>query len=197
MELEAATSASLLLRVRDPADNSAWSMFEALYGPLIIRSCRRRGLQTADAADVSQEVLTRVAKSIRHFDYAPARGKFRAWLGTITANEVLTFQTKTSRQPDARLVGDPVSPTESDPEWNAEFTEHILRVACDRIRGEFEPTTWGAFESVWLRNEVSADVAHRLGIAIHTVYVNKSRVLKRLEAEVILLAEDLPLAGSG
>ena len=92
---DVSTSASLLLRVRDPAKREAWGTFELLYGPLIRRSCRRRGLQEADAADVSQEVMTRVAKSIRGFDYVPERGKFRTWFGTITTNEVRSFQTQT------------------------------------------------------------------------------------------------------
>ena len=64
----------------------------------------------------------------------------------------------------------------------------------DRIRSEFEPETWNAFESTWVLKESPARVASRLGTAIHAVYVNKSRVLKRLEAEVLKLAEDLPLA---
>jgi RNA polymerase sigma factor (sigma-70 family) len=196
MNPDSDTSASLLLRVRDPADSSAWAAFESLYGPLVRRSCRRRGLQEADAADVSQEVLVRVAKSIRGFDYAPERGKFRSWLGTITANEVRTFQTRSSRVPSAANDSDPAEPCEADPAWNAEFTEHVLAAACERIRGEFEAATWAAFEAVWMRSEPSVEVARRLGIAVHAVYVNKSRVLKRLEAEVMHLAEDIPIAGS-
>lgn len=194
MEPDVSTSASLLLRVRDPANRTAWETFESLYGPLIRRSCRRRGLQEADAADVSQEVMTRVAKSIRSFDYAPERGKFRAWLGTITTNEVRSFQTRIARQPKTRAGAEFLDVTEPDPTWNTEFTEHVLGVACERIRDEFEDTTWAAFESVWLRNTPPGDVARRLGIAIHTVYVNKSRVLKRLEVEVLHLAEDWPFA---
>ena len=50
---------------------------------LIYRSCRRRGLQDADAADVGQEVLAQVARSIRDFEYQPGRGRFRDWLGAV------------------------------------------------------------------------------------------------------------------
>lgn len=187
------TSASLLLRVRDAQNVEAWRTFESVYGPLIRRYCQRRGLQHADAADVSQEVLARVAKAIRGFEYTPELGRFRSWLGTITANEVRTFLTRTGRRPTVS-GDDTIESPDPDPIWLAEFTEYILAVALDRIRGEFEPATWASFEAVWVRKEPPAEVAQRLGIAVHSVYVNKSRVLKRLEAEVLHLADDLPLA---
>jgi RNA polymerase sigma factor (sigma-70 family) len=188
-ESDSATSASLLLRVRDAADGEAWRTFEAVYGPLVRRSCVRRGLQHADAADVSQEVLARVARAIRGFEYAPERGRFRAWLNTITANAVRSHLARAAPAPNA-----PGPEPAADAAWDDDFTRHVLAVACDRVRGEFEPATWAAFEAVWVRDEPPADVAARLGIALHAVYVNKSRVLKRLETEVRTLADDLPVA---
>ena len=193
-EVRPDTSASLVFRVRDAADVDAWRTFEGVYGPLVRRYCRRRGLQDADAADVSQEVLVRVARAIRGFEYQPGRGRFRSWLGTITANEVRTFLARTGRNPlPGDRAADPADQT-PDPVWLAEFVDHVLAVALDRVRGEFEPGTWAAFEATWLRHEPPADAAGRLGVPVHTVYVNKSRVLKRLEAEVLHLSDDLPAA---
>ncbi|HEY2784060.1 MAG TPA: sigma-70 family RNA polymerase sigma factor [Fimbriiglobus sp.] len=189
------TSASLLLRVRNPQDSDAWQMFEGIYRPLVLRYCRRRGLQEADAADVAQEVFARVAGAIRGFDYAPERGRFRSWLGTITIHQIHTFQARAGRSPTSGAdPAGPAGPADPDPDWMTEFTEHVLAVASERIRGEFEPETWNVFEAVWVRQERPADIARRLGIAVHAVYVSKSRVLKRLEAEVLHLAEDMPLA---
>lgn len=48
---------SLLMRLRDAADGSAWRTFVASYAPLLYQWCIRKGLQDADAADVSQEAL--------------------------------------------------------------------------------------------------------------------------------------------
>lgn len=50
------------------------------------------------------------------------------------------------------------------------------------MRGEFEPETWAAFEAVWFEKCEPLSVADRLGVAVHAVYVGKSRVLKRLRA---------------
>ena len=46
----------------------------------------------------------------------------------------------------------------------------------------------------WMENISAADVAAKLEIPIHSVYVNKSRVLKRLENEFLMLSDDYPLA---
>jgi RNA polymerase sigma-70 factor (ECF subfamily) len=183
------TSASLLVRIRDPHDNEAWTTFVNVYSPLVRRYCARKGLQPADASDIAQEVMTRVAKSMPTFEYDPERGRFRAWFGTLTAHQIATHLAKQGRSPLVPLAEDMPTP---DPQWNQDFTEHLLAVSMDRIRGEFEPSTWEAFAATWLRNEAPAVVAARLGTAIHAVYVNKSRVLNRLQAEIVHLAADLP-----
>jgi len=98
------TRPSLLVRVRDPADGPAWVQFVDIYAPLIYGYARKRGLQDADAADVTQEVLQAVAPAIRRLDYDPRRGSFRGWLFTIVRNELRTFMTRQGRQ--ARGRGD-------------------------------------------------------------------------------------------
>jgi RNA polymerase sigma-70 factor (ECF subfamily) len=180
------TSASLLLRIRDPHDNKAWDTFVGVYSPLVRRYCQLKGFQAADADDVTQEVLTTVVRTIASFEYSRERGRFRGWLGTVTTRAMASFRTRTRR-------AGPELPLEIDPAWDRGFAEHVLAVALDRVRSEFEPETWSAFDATWIRRERPADVATRLGIALHAVYVNKSRVLKRLEAEVLALAEDCPL----
>jgi DNA-directed RNA polymerase specialized sigma24 family protein len=74
------TRPSLLLRLREPADQEAWRHFVDAYGPMVYRYARQRGLQDADAADLTQIVLLQVSGSVRRFDYDPQRGRFRGWL---------------------------------------------------------------------------------------------------------------------
>ncbi len=71
-------------------DAMAWNVPTSgkLYTPPVLRYCRLRGLQDADAADVTQEVMAQVARSMRSIRYAPVRGRFRDWLGTITRRKV-------------------------------------------------------------------------------------------------------------
>jgi RNA polymerase sigma-70 factor (ECF subfamily) len=69
----------------------------------------------------------------------------------------------------------------------------VLEAAMQRSRPDFEEATWRLFERHWVQGQTAQDVARELGVPIESVYVAKSRVLKRLRAEVVSLAEDCPL----
>lgn len=184
------TRPSLLVRLRDPADADAWERFLRIYGRLIYADCRRRGLGDADAEDVSQEIFGRVVRAIRTFEYRPDVGRFRDWLGAITRNEVRRFLAR--RPGPETLVGEPTD-AGTDPGWEELFQERILGEGLAAIRGEFAATTWQAFEATWLRREPVPEVAARLGVTLASVYLAKSRVLRRLNEAVRDLADDWPL----
>ncbi|MGL6073436.1 MAG: RNA polymerase sigma factor [Fimbriiglobus sp.] len=186
----------MLLRIRNPEDSQAWRLFVDVYGPLIESFARKRGLQSADAADVSQNVLLRVSKRMPSFSYESTKGRFRHWLGAVIRNEIHRFWNRSQRQAVGQGGEDEVFEIEgleadSDSEWHDAFTTHLVRVACERIRGEFETSTWEAFESTWFRDEAATTVAERLGLTLRAVYVAKSRVAGRLREEITTLADDL------
>ena len=165
-----------------------------MYAPLIYGYCRKSGLQDADAADVTQDVLKQVSQSIRGFVYDQEKGRFRDWLQMVARNKVLRFLGRRQRGLSAaggaeRLEG--LAEPAADAEWTDDFHAHILRVALEQIRPRFEASTWQAFERTWMRGEEPQDVARSVGLAIDQVYAAKSRVLKQLRAEVLMLAEDV------
>src|SRR5271166_3426362 len=101
---ESGTRVSLLLRLRrDPANPSIWAEFVDHYGSKIYTWCRRWNLQEADAQDVTQNVLLKLADKMRSFDYDPSRS-FRAWLKTLTHHAWSDFLE--SRQRAGRGSGD-------------------------------------------------------------------------------------------
>ena len=170
-------------------------MFVMVYAPLVYRYCSRHGLQDADASDVCEEVMEKVARAIRSFEYQPAKGLFRNWLLTITTRHMAAFHQKTSRWPDQSIGLSEVEVLSEDADrpdahWNQDFTDRVLQVALDRSRPNFEPTTWRAFESVWIEKRSPAETADALGLSIDIVYYSKSRVLKRLKEEVEGIVED-------
>ena len=197
----ASTRPSLLLRIRDPRDAEAWKTFVDIYGRLVYRHCRGRGLSHENAENVTQEVFAQVSQSIRGFDYQPDLGRFRHWLGTVTRNEINRFFKKEGRAvhgrggiEDEQGLENAVSRGE-DTAWTEEFNAHLLETALARSRPHFEEQTWRAFELVWLEKRPAVQVARELKVPIDRVYVAKSRVLERLQQEVQELAEDSILFG--
>jgi RNA polymerase sigma-70 factor (ECF subfamily) len=164
-----------------------------VYGPLIYRFCRRRGLQNADARDVVQNVFVAVRRGIARFEYDPGRGRFRSWLGTITSREIGKYRRRLERagQGDGGGTGTPDA-RDNDAVWIVEFNGHVLQAALDRIRSEFAADIWAAFECVWIENRTPAEAAARFQRKPDWVYRSKYRILQRLKAELSFLTADMP-----
>jgi len=195
---ELTTHPSLLIRLRDLQDRQAWAMFVEVYAPLIFSYCRSRNLQDSDAADVSQEVLTAVSRALPSFEYQSERGRFRDWLGVVTHRELLQFWKRTNRirRNQSANGQDQIEKIADTRNWESHFHAELLQLAIHRIQREFEAETWSIFQRLWIENESPNDVASSMQIKIGSVYVAKSRVLKRLRSEVLMLSDDLPLKGT-
>ena len=74
------TPLSLVAALCTSFSETAWASFVDRYAPAIFHWIQSHGLQDSDAADVTQEVMLKILRSIRTFEYDPARGKFRGWL---------------------------------------------------------------------------------------------------------------------
>jgi RNA polymerase sigma factor (sigma-70 family) len=181
------TRASLLMRVRDAGDDAAWAQFVEIYAPLIYGHGRKRGLQDADAADVTQEVLRAVARAMRRLAYDPRKGSFRGWLFTVVRNKVRTFLKKEARRPAdgaSALADVEAAPVDEDAAWDAEYEQRLFAWAATQVRTQVADATWEAFSQTAVDGRSPKDVAQRLGMAVAAVYMAKSRVLARLR-EVI------------
>ena len=182
------TRASLLLRIRDPKDGDSWTQFGEVYAPVIFRFLTRRGLQEADAGDVTQNVLLEVAKGIQKFEYKPEQGKFRNWLATISRRQLNRFWNKKSVptiEPEEMGINQ-----QSDAQWIDAWQSELLRSALQRVQKSVNETTWRAFEMTWIQNEPAAQTSQSLEMPIDLVYSAKARVLKRVEEEVRMLGDD-------
>jgi RNA polymerase sigma-70 factor (ECF subfamily) len=79
------TRPSLLSRVRDTADQAAWSEFDGRYRDLILRYACRQGLSAADAEDVRQLVMLRLVRVLPDFRYDAAHGRFQRFAKRATS----------------------------------------------------------------------------------------------------------------
>lgn len=184
------TKKSLIFRIRDDKDSDAWAHFVEIYGPLIYRYGRRRGLQDADSADLSQAVLTEVSQCIKRFEYDASLGRFRNWLMVIARYKLSRLSRKTKQNSgsgDSREMEllEQLPDNESlDEKWEAEYRDYLFRWASDQVRNEVEEKTWRAFWKTSVENKSTSDVAEELGMQIGSVYVAKSRVLIRIKEKI-------------
>jgi RNA polymerase sigma factor (sigma-70 family) len=186
------TRSSLLVRLRDARDEQAWGEFIEVYGPLVYRLARKRGLQDADAADLVQEVFRAVAGAIERFDGDPARGSFRGWLSTIARNLIVNGLEAQRRHPRGSgdtgvllfLETQPVPDSEESRLFDEELRRQLLEWAVGRVRHEFSELVWEAFWRTGVEGQSAEGAARALGLTIGTVYQYKSRVVARLRREV-------------
>jgi RNA polymerase sigma factor (sigma-70 family) len=78
------TRASMLQRLKNPADQATWDDFNRTYRGLIRGVARRAGLDETEAEEVVQETLIAVARKMPEFHYLPAKDSFKGWLLQLT-----------------------------------------------------------------------------------------------------------------
>lgn len=184
------TRPSLIVRLRNPQDESAWSLFLAIYQPLVIRMARRWGLQEADAEEVAQQVLINVAGAIERWNPDRRLGTFRGWLFRIARNLTINMLLQAKRHPRGGGGSDVLNWIESQPapaetvEFLFEYRRQLFHWAAEQIRQEFQPQTWQAFWQTCVEGIPIPVVAQQLGTTVGSVYVSRSRVLARLREVV-------------
>jgi RNA polymerase sigma-70 factor (ECF subfamily) len=180
------TRPSLLVRIRDAGDPEAWRQFVDVYAPLVYQFGRRRGLQDADAADLTQEVLQAVSGASKRLVYDPQRGTFRAWLYTVARNKLRNFLLARQRrheEVDPHLLDEQPAREETE-QWEREYEQRLFDWAADTVRGSFQESTWRAFWMTAVDGRGATETATALGISVGAVYIAKSRVLARLREEM-------------
>ena len=122
------TCPTLLARLRhDPSSEPAWDEFVESYGRHIYRWCRQWGLQDADAEDVTQEILLKLARKLREFTYDP-EGSFRGWLKTVAHHAWRDFV-------DGRSLARPAT---SEPVWELLYSVEAREDLIQKLEEAFD-----------------------------------------------------------
>lgn len=184
------TRASLILRLRHADDAVAWEEFVEIYQPLVFRLACSKGLQEADALDLTQDVMAKVAKAINRFNPDPEQGTFRGWISRITRNLVVEFfrsKDRKHRTADDSSIQQIINsiPSEQDMAWfDVERERQIFAWAADKIQGYFQANTWEAFWRTAVEQVSIPEVAEQLNITTGAVYIARSRVMAKLKEKV-------------
>jgi RNA polymerase sigma-70 factor (ECF subfamily) len=187
----ARTSPSLLGRLRqDATDQAAWTEFVRRYGARIYLWCRKWKLQEADAQDVTQNVLVKLADKMRTFSYDPARS-FRGYLKTLTNYALCDFlesRKAPGRGGGGSQVFDVLQTLEAREDLQEQlkgaFDHELLEEATERVRSRVAPHTWEAFRLTTVENMSGAAAAQKLNLKVATVFKAKSKVTQMLQDEM-------------
>ncbi len=188
------TRPSLLVRLKAPRNERAWAEFLEIYEPLIYRLARQKGLQAADADDLTQEVFRAVAGAIDRWEPDPAQGPFRAWLFRIARNLIINMLDARSRRTAGYGTGgsdliklleaQPAPAAEDTALFDGEYRRRLFVWAAERARGGFRENTWQAFWRTGVEGQEVRAVAQSLGMSVGAVHIARSRVMARIRQEI-------------
>jgi len=182
------TRQSLLLRLQN-SSSEAWPEFLEIYEKAIYWFARGRGLQDADAWDVTQEVLAAVDKKIGSWDHDSSKGKFRGWLFRVARNiavdRVVELSKKAAASGDtvvAQLLNEfPEDQLEQSSVFQMEYRRSLLTWAGEQIKSDFNENSWKSFLLTSVEGRKPEDVAKELNMTPGSVYAAKFRIVSRIK----------------
>lgn len=179
------TRVTLIDKLKDPENSSAWQDFHDLYGNLIIGWACRLGASRDLAQDILQESMITLLRLMQTFEYDTSRGSFRAFLKTISRrrtidafrregkyiaineaeNNILEEDPDTSKSPDS-------------PDMDTVWLCGILAKALKKAFTKIDQKTYKAFCMYVLDELPAQEVVRRMNIERPgTLYQQKSRFL--------------------
>ncbi len=200
------TNPSLLRRLRNTDDASAWRAFSTryqrpLYGWCLAWFKARCPDAQCEADDTVQEILIGLLKSMRRFEYDPSKS-FRAWLKTVATNACRDACRNRRAIATAPLGLDVLETHEAEIDLmerlQKTFDLEVFEEACQRVQlrilknPQGNPKTWEAFcltVSPALGGEglATSEAASRLETTSDFVATACKNIKKMLEQEIALL----------
>ena len=189
-----ATRQTLIQRLKNTADDEAWKEFYDFYWRLVSGWARGFGCSPEKADDVFQETMVCLLRNISTFEYNPAKGSFRSYLKTIVRSRCYDLFRKESRYiatgDDSDKNGETFESMnfEDDNIWLDSLVQQALR----RVYSKVDQQTYKSFCMYVLEGTAVNEVSSKMGgLRIGTIYQQKSRMLKMLEKEFLILLEEM------
>lgn len=189
-------ASSILVRAQE-GDGEAFARITSLFGGLVYHWCRRAGLSPEDSEDVSQQVFFSVSKRLPDFKRVKPSDSFRGWLRVVTRSRIMDFFRDSNRR-EVSVGGtsfmEQVSLiAEQDDELiNEERAETniLFERAMALLQSEFSGNDCKAFHMLVVDAITPKEVADKLGLTVNSIYIAKSRILKRMRDEFEDLIDD-------
>ncbi|MCP4177163.1 MAG: sigma-70 family RNA polymerase sigma factor [bacterium] len=195
------TRVTLLNKVKDKKDDSAWKEFYDFYWELITNWAKFFGCSDSMAKDIFQETIIGLIKNMPDFNYDVGKGRFRSFLKTIVRRRVIDAFRREGKY--VSLSDDAISDdkknsgvlnldmlkssssnknAEDDIIWLESLIKSSIRICAMKV----DPITYQSFRMYVLEEQSVEEVAKKLDIPrIGTVYQHKSRFLSSLKKDFI------------
>lgn len=186
------TRVTLLQRLRDRSDASAWEEFHELYAPLLEGYARAFGLSPADAQEVRDQCLEVLVRRLPHFEYRRSRGRFQAWLHGIARGKVIDGLRAARRRAGQPVELEGLVDARPGPDelWARQWrAEHLRYALGEALGGEPEPLRH-AFEQLLLEELSVPEACARTGLNANRVYKARARILDRVRRTLERLRVD-------
>ena len=189
------TRQTLLLKIRDQYDDSAWEEFIKFYRPYIYRVIQNLQVNTSDREDVIQEVMLIAWKKLPEFEYDNSKGRFRSWLCTVARRTFIAMEDKKRKGEvfEDSLINEQLTQgidCEIEELSRKEWQRHVAEMAWHNVSKKFDTQVTEAFKRL-ASGEKGEDVAQELGLSQNSVYVYKKRVQAALQKEIAYLDDEL------
>lgn len=197
------TRESLLGRLKNWDDDQSWREFFNLYRKLIFSMGIKAGLSAQEAEEVVQETVISIAKTIKGFDYDPARCSFKTWLRHLAQKRIADCFRKRPREqllkntahssaktPIIERVPD-ANAADLDAIWEEQWQAELLETAVARVKTQVSAEQFQIFDFYVLKKMPVGKVTSALGTNAAQIYLVKHRISKLLKKEVSRLEEKM------
>jgi RNA polymerase sigma-70 factor (ECF subfamily) len=182
------TRRTLLERLRDLDDLSAWQEFFKIYWKLIYCAAVKAGLSDSEAEEVVQETIIGVSRRMPEFRYDPAVCSFKGWLMHVTRRRIIDALRRRGRRIFEPLPGDtrtgegmaqaapPAAEDEFAEIWDQEWDRNLVDSALEEAKSAVKPEHYQIFYLHSVKNMPARQVADLMKVSTAKVYVASHRV---------------------
>jgi RNA polymerase sigma factor (sigma-70 family) len=179
------TRQSLIVRLKSETNELAWRDFVCAYEGFLNQVARRQGVPERHLADVTQQILLTIARSIEGWADDGNTASFRRWLVTVSRNVVIQFMSKERRQTGAVGGTDMVAVLQNvedkpDRQLIQRYEHELIVWAAEQVRHEFLETSWKAFWATVIEERPVDEVASELDVSPGSIYMSRSRIIARI-----------------
>ncbi|MDD7983713.1 RNA polymerase sigma factor [Lentisphaera marina] len=195
------TRHTLLDRIKNPNDADAWQEFMEFYKSYIYVIIRSMNIKADDADDILQQISLKLWKNLPQHQHDPEKGKFRAWVSTVSKNTVISFIKKQQvltqkldilQQKEEMDYLQSIKAPEIEQIAQKEWEVFITNTALRKLEEYFTAKAIEAFK-LHLQAIEAAEIANTLAVSRDSVYKYISRVKLRFIEEIQRLKEDLDI----